>query len=215
MANILVVDDEVGIRELFSEILSDEGYTVTVAANSAEARRALRSCSPDVILLDIWMPDTDGMSLLKEWASQGPLPCPVIMMSGHANIDMAVEATKFGAYSFLEKPTSIKTLTEALRAALAAKQTMERTAALKQAASDSAEKKAAKEKTLSHTLGELVDFSLPLREARDQFERAYFTHLLEQENYSMTRVAAKAQLERTHLYRKLRQLGIEWTKEES
>ena len=161
------------------------------------------------------MPDTDGMSLLKEWASQGPLPCPVIMMSGHANIDMAVEATKFGAYSFLEKPTSIKTLTEALRAALAAKQTMERTAALKQAASDSAEKKAAKEKTLSHTLGELVDFSLPLREARDQFERAYFAHLLEQENYSMTRVAAKAQLERTHLYRKLRQLGIEWTKEES
>ena len=108
MANVLVVDDEVGIRELFSEILSDEGYTVTVAADSKEARRALLSCAPDVILLDIWMPDTDGMSLLKEWASQGPLPCPIIMMSGHANIDMAVEATKFGAYSFLEKPTSIK-----------------------------------------------------------------------------------------------------------
>lgn len=108
MANVLVVDDEVGIRELFSEILSDEGYTVTVAANSAEARLALRSCSPDVILLDIWMPDTDGMSLLKEWASQGPLPCPVIMMSGHANIDMAVEATKFGAYSFWKNRHQLK-----------------------------------------------------------------------------------------------------------
>ena len=212
MANVLVVDDEVGIRELFSEILSDEGYTVTVAANSVEARRALRSCSPDVILLDIWMPDTDGMSLLKEWASQGPLPCPVIMMSGHANIDMAVEATKFGAYSFLEKPTSIKTLTEALRAALAAKQTMERTAAAVQRSADNAEK-SKKEQSTSRSLSELIDFSLPLREARDQFERAYFSHLLEQENYSMTRVAAKAQLERTHLYRKLRQLGIEWSKE--
>lgn len=123
MANILVVDDEVGIRELFSEILSDEGYTVTCAANSAEARVAIARCEPDVVLLDIWMPDTDGMSLLKEWASQGPLPCPVIMMSGHANIDMAVEATKFGAYSFLEKPTSMKALTEALRSAIHAKQT--------------------------------------------------------------------------------------------
>ena len=214
MANVLVVDDEVGIRELFSEILSDEGYTVTVAANSVEAHRALHSCSPDVILLDIWMPDTDGMSLLKEWASQGPLPCPVIMMSGHANIDMAVEATKFGAYSFLEKPTSIKTLTEALRAALAAKQTMERTAAAVQRSADNAEK-SKKEQSTSRSLSELIDFSLPLREARDQFERAYFSHLLEQENYSMTRVAAKAQLERTHLYRKLRQLGIEWSKDES
>lgn len=215
MANVLVVDDEVGIRELFSEILSDEGYTVTVAANSVEARRALRSCSPDVILLDIWMPDTDGMSLLKEWASQGPLPCPVIMMSGHANIDMAVEATKFGAYSFLEKPTSIKTLTEALRAALAAKQTMERTAAAVQHSAASVVEKNTKGVSNPCSLGEQIDFSLPLREARDQFERAYFTHLLEQENFSMTRVAAKAQLERTHLYRKLRQLGIEWSKDES
>ena len=215
MANVLVVDDEVGIQELFSEILSDEGYTVTVAANSADARRALSSCSPDVILLDIWMPDTDGMSLLKEWASQGPLPCPIIMMSGHANIDMAVEATKFGAYSFLEKPTSIKALTEALRAALAAKQTSERTAAAVQHTDSSAIEKNVTGTSSLCSLGDQIDFSLPLREARDQFERAYFTHLLEQENYSMTRVAAKAQLERTHLYRKLRQLGIEWSKDES
>ena len=215
MANVLVVDDEVGIRELFSEILSDEGYTVTVAADSKEARRALLSCAPDVILLDIWMPDTDGMSLLKEWASQGPLPCPIIMMSGHANIDIAVEATKFGAYSFLEKPTSIKALTEALRAALAAKQTMERTAAILQKSSSAQAADKSKEESSSTSLGDQIDFSLPLREARDQFERAYFTNLLEQENHSMTRVAAKAQLERTHLYRKLRQLGIEWSKDEN
>lgn len=216
MANILVVDDEVGIRELFSEILSDEGYSVTVAANSAEARIALRSCAPDVILLDIWMPDTDGMSLLKEWASQGPLPCPVIMMSGHANIDMAVEATKFGAYSFLEKPTSIKTLTEALRAALAAKQMQAKTApAVSQNSTESESDKSVKNDTATVSLGDQIDFSLPLREARDQFERAYFAHLLQQENYSMTKVAAKAQLERTHLYRKLRQLGIEWSKDEA
>ncbi len=214
MANVLVVDDEIGIRELFSEILSDEGYTVTVAANSVEARQALRSCSPDVILLDIWMPDTDGMSLLKEWASQGPLPCPVIMMSGHANIDMAVEATKFGAYSFLEKPTSIKTLTEALRAALAAKQNMEQTVVLTRQSAPAPTEKENQPSHSSSSLVDQIDFSLPLREARDQFERAYFSNLLEQENYSMTRVATKAQLERTHLYRKLRQLGIEWSKDE-
>lgn len=209
MANILVVDDEVGIRELFSEILSDEGYTVTCAANSAEARVAIARCEPDVVLLDIWMPDTDGMSLLKEWASQGPLPCPVIMMSGHANIDMAVEATKFGAYSFLEKPTSMKALTEALRSAIHAKQT-----APQPAPAPKVEQERNESSSGLDSIKNLVDFSLPLREARDQFERLYFTHLLEQERYSMTRVAAKAQLERTHLYRKLRQLGIEWSKDE-
>ena len=214
MANVLVVDDEVGIRELFSEILSDEGYSVTVAANSEEARRALTSCKPDAILLDIWMPDTDGMSLLKEWASQGPLPCPVIMMSGHANIDMAVEATKFGAFTFLEKPTSIKTLVDTLKSALEAKQAPalpNTPAAVETEPQASAADKEAKK---LDKLRNLIDFSLPLREARDQFERAYFSYLLEKENHSMTKVAARAQLERTHLYRKLRQLGIEWTKDE-
>ena len=122
MPNILVIDDEIGIRELFSEILSDEGLTVTVAANSAEARRARQMMNFDAILLDIWMPDTDGMTLLKEWASQGELPCPIIMMSGHANIDMAVEATKFGAFTFLEKPTSMRDLIETVHNALHAGQ---------------------------------------------------------------------------------------------
>ena len=101
MARILVVDDEVGIRELLSEILYDEGHTVELAENAAQARAALRM-RPDLVLLDIWMPDTDGVSLLKEWASQGMLDMPVIMMSGHATIDTAVEATRIGAMDFLE-----------------------------------------------------------------------------------------------------------------
>ena len=213
MANILVVDDEVGIRELFSEILSDEGYNVTVAANSQEARVAIHSCHPDAVLLDIWMPDTDGMSLLKEWASQGPLPCPVIMMSGHANIDMAVEATKFGAFTFLEKPTSIKTLVDTLKAALTAKPSSVALSPSRPTQGTQPSVGESQEEKLLASLRNLIDFSLPLREARDQFERAYFSYLLEKENYSMTKVAARAQLERTHLYRKLRQLGIEWSKE--
>lgn len=217
MANILVVDDEIGIRELFSEILSDEGYSVTLAANSAEARRAVKTCDPDAILLDIWMPDTDGISLLKEWASQGPLPCPIIMMSGHANIDMAVEATKFGAFTFLEKPTSIKTLIETLHTALVARHNSEMLGSKQYAAPTQKSEIAEQENTSiqTDTLYAQIDFSLPLREARDQFERIYFLNLLEQERYSMTKVAARAQLERTHLYRKLRQLGIDWSKDEA
>ena len=101
MARILVVDDEVGIRELLSEILYDEGHGRTGRKRGASARRALRM-RPDLVLLDIWMPDTDGVSLLKEWASQGMLDMPVIMMSGHATIDTAVEATRIGAMDFLE-----------------------------------------------------------------------------------------------------------------
>jgi DNA-binding NtrC family response regulator len=110
MQQILVVDDEVGIRELLSEILSDEGYQVKLAENASEAR-ALRSRGrPDLVLLDIWMPDTDGITLLKEWASAGLLTMPVVMMSGHGTIDTAVEATRIGAYDFLEKPIALQKL---------------------------------------------------------------------------------------------------------
>src|SRR5690554_1500429 len=103
MARILVVDDEIGIRELLSEILYDEGHSVELAENAAQARAARQSFRPDLVLLDIWMPDTDGVSLLKEWAAQGLLDMPVIMMSGHATVDTAVEATRIGAVDFLEK----------------------------------------------------------------------------------------------------------------
>src|SRR3546814_5201035 len=94
MARILVVDDEVGIRELLSEILYDEGHTVELAENAAEARAARLRVRPDLVLLDIWMPDTDGVSLLKEWGSQGLLDMPVVMMSGHATVDTAVERSE-------------------------------------------------------------------------------------------------------------------------
>jgi len=108
--HILVVDDEPEIRRLVKEILEDEGYAVTSAENGEGARRALRDRRPDLILLDIWMPDLDGISLLKEWAEDEGLPCPVIMMSGHGTVETAVEATRLGAYDFLEKPLSMAKL---------------------------------------------------------------------------------------------------------
>src|ERR1700756_1887011 len=119
MANILVVDDEMGIRELLSEILSDEGHAVELAENAQQARDYRLRLEPDLVLLDIWMPDTDGVTLLKEWAAQGQLTMPVIMMSGHATIDTAVEATKIGALNFLEKPIALQKLLKAVEQGLA------------------------------------------------------------------------------------------------
>jgi len=114
MAQILVVDDEIGIRELLSEILTDEGHDVRVAENAAAARQARDEARPDLVLLDIWMPDIDGITLLKEWAAGGQLTMPVIMMSGHGTIDTAVEATKVGALDFLEKPIGMQKLLAAV-----------------------------------------------------------------------------------------------------
>ncbi|WP_439535893.1 sigma-54-dependent transcriptional regulator [Methyloversatilis sp.] len=118
MARILVVDDEMGIRELLSEILRDEGHDVTLAENAAAARTARLAARPDLVLLDIWMPDTDGITLLKEWASGGQLTMPVIMMSGHGTIDSAVEATRIGALDFLEKPIALAKLLSSVKRAL-------------------------------------------------------------------------------------------------
>jgi two-component system, NtrC family, nitrogen regulation response regulator NtrX len=110
MQQILVVDDEVGIRELLSEILRDEGYQVRLAENAGQARAQRAQARPDLVLLDIWMPDTDGITLLREWASSGLLTMPVVMMSGHGTIDTAVEATRIGAFDFLEKPIALQKL---------------------------------------------------------------------------------------------------------
>ncbi len=109
-SHVLVVDDEPDIRNLVKEILEDEHYTVATAEDGATARRALRDRRPDLVLLDIWMPDIDGITLLKEWAEEDGLPCPVIMMSGHGTVETAVEATRLGAYDFLEKPLSLAKL---------------------------------------------------------------------------------------------------------
>src|SRR3954470_15117331 len=120
---ILIVDDEIGIRELLSEILQDEGYRVSVAENAGQARSYRSRSQPSLVLLDIWMPDTDGVTLLREWAASGQLTMPVVMMSGHGTIETAVEATKIGAFDFLEKPVGLQkllgTVTRALKIALA------------------------------------------------------------------------------------------------
>src|SRR5882762_620266 len=120
MAQILVVDDEVGIRELLSEILSDEGHSVQLAENATAARSLRAQRRPDLVLLDIWMPDADGITLLKEWATGGQLTMPVIMMSGHGTIDTAVEATRIGAMDFLEKPIALQKLLATVKRALRA-----------------------------------------------------------------------------------------------
>jgi DNA-binding NtrC family response regulator len=223
MARILVVDDEVGIRELLSEILYDEGHTIELAENAAQARAARLRGRPDLVLLDIWMPDTDGVTLLKEWGSQGLLDMPVIMMSGHATIDTAVEATRIGAIDFLEKPITLQRLLKTISAGLArgrlpvaksANGTFVPVAVPSNAAPVQAEAAPIAETV---AMAEAVDQSLlgditldqPLREARDAFERVYFEYHLARENNSMTRVSEKTGLERTHLYRKLKQLGIE------
>ena len=116
--NILVVDDEVGIRELLSDILSDEGHNVRLAENAHVARDERLKLRPDLVLLDIWMPDCDGISLLKEWANAGLLTMPVIMMSGHGTIDTAIEATRLGAFDFLEKPIALQKLLKTVGAAI-------------------------------------------------------------------------------------------------
>ena len=219
MAEILVVDDEVGIRELLSEILGDEGHTVLLA-ESAQQARELRSAQPvDLVLLDIWMPDTDGVTLLREWAGNGMLTMTVIMMSGHATVDTAVEATRIGAIDFLEKPITLQKLLKAVEQGLARKPAATAHAGSNAASAQSAElsvemigSEAALAEPVAVVLApheQTFDLSQPLREARDAFEKAYFEFHLAQEGGSMTRVAEKTGLERTHLYRKLKQLGVD------
>ncbi len=216
MANILVVDDELGIRDLLQEILNDEGHSVEVAENAAQARAARLRDRPDLVLLDIWMPDTDGVTLLKEWSTTGALTMPVIMMSGHATIDTAVEATKIGALAFLEKPITLQKLLKAVEQGLARTVVRKLQAAPVAAAATTLEVALSEppaDGALQLDVGPLArqSFGLdkPLREARDEFEKAYFEYHLAKENGSMTRVAEKTGLERTHLYRKLKQLGVD------
>jgi len=204
MANkeILVVDDEIGIRELLSEILFDEGYQVHLAENAAEARAFRNKKAPDLVLLDIWMPETDGITLLKEWVAGGLLNMPVIMMSGHGTIETAVEATRIGAVDFLEKPIALQKLLDTVSKVIrqggpASKTEMQAVPILGHV--DGA-----------GNLSPMLD--LPLREAREKFESLYFNHHIQEEGGNITRVAEKAGLERTHLYRKLKQLGIKFPK---
>lgn len=219
MASILVVDDEMGIRELLNEILTDEGHSVISAQNADEARKARENLEPDLVLLDIWMPDVDGVTLLKEWANNGQLTMPVVMMSGHATIDTAVEATRIGAVNFLEKPIALQKLLKTVEQALLRAPPKDlfvvetKTTDIKADGSvqvtSRVEEFIVEEVEISQAEFNLSYIDLPLREARDLFEKAYFEYHLNQGSGSMTRVAEKTGLERTHLYRKLKALGID------
>lgn len=203
---ILVVDDEIGIRELLSEILFDEGYQVYLAENVEQARLCRQERELDLVLLDIWMPDTDGIALLKEWVDQDLLTMPVVMMSGHGTIETAVEATRIGAVDFLEKPIAMQkllsTIAKAIRDDLAKPQ----------GPVSDAQSHPVSLSIEGKSLQTSLPLDLPLREARDHFDALYFDYHLRKEVGNVARVADKVGLERTHLYRKLKQLGIKFSK---
>ena len=218
MASILVVDDEMGIRELLNEILTDEGHTVYAAESAMQARTIREQMRPDLVLLDIWMPDVDGISLLKEWSKTGQLTMPVVMMSGHATIDTAVEATRIGALNFLEKPIALQKLLKTVKKALESSPKYVEFAEEKMSAAPSSSpspKVVVSEQASQSQSGEYISgiaktyFDLPLREARDLFEKAYFEHQMIIMGGSMTKISEYTGLERTHLYRKLKALGID------
>ncbi len=244
MAKILVVDDEMGIRELLCEILEDENHEVLVAPHAAAARNIYSQTDLDLVLLDIWMPDIDGMTLLREWVSLAPLRCPVVMMSGHASIDTALEANELGAAGFLEKPITLQRLLSTVhkiisRSSLLAPSQIAASVGMESSAATATEKMidvpvkvtsfdtigAARSATTttvvaisSSSSANLSNWQLamahiqlqtPFREFREASERVYFESLLDQTHNSMTRVSEVSGLERTHLYRKLKQLGID------
>lgn len=204
---ILVVDDEIGIRELLAEILFDEGYQIALAENAEQARAFRHEHEPDLVLLDIWMPDTDGVTLLREWVEQDLLTMPVVMMSGHGTIETAVEATRIGAVDFLEKPISMQKLLATVARAI-------KEGAVRPPP------RAVVTDTLQNLVVEIdgttknfpLPLDLPLREAREHFDAIYFGYHLQMEAGNISRVAEKIGLERTHLYRKLKQLGIKFAK---
>jgi DNA-binding NtrC family response regulator len=248
MATILVVDDEIGIRELLSEILDDEGHEVLLAENAAKARLHYAQQAIDLVLLDIWMPDTDGMTLLREWASASVLRSHIVMMSGHASIDTAIEAQNLGAVGFLEKPITLHKLLGTVHKVLRkdikrfehnitpVNDTIPETSSSNQDKNinqpsgnyinnilnvNSNEPASIEAVNTLNNITELPPLSIwqealantpldtGLREFRETVERVYFNYILEREHWSMIRVAEAAGLERTHLYRKLKQLNIE------
>ena len=260
MATILVVDDEIGIRELLSEILSDEGHEIVLANNAAAARLVYNKQALDLVLLDIWMPDMDGMSLLREWTGNQSLFCPVIMMSGHASLDTAVEAQNLGAVGFLEKPITLHKLLSTVHKVLS-KGLLKKNIVLNtyinpsldtvnvnitnsivstannvkvltdaqvntstdfksdgniykhieksEVSQDKHSTTTVEPLSIWHNALSKIPLDTGLRDFREATERIYFNYVLHNEQGSMTRVAEIAGLERTHLYRKLKQLDID------
>lgn len=216
MTEILIVDDELGIRNILSEILADSGYVICTAADANEARERVAQRHFDLVLLDIWMPGTDGLTLLREWRYSGKLNFPVIVMSGHGSIDHAKRAMDDGAIDFIEKPISLKRLLSAIQDGLA------RWAALQAAKSQNTSdrkrpgRRRSNDRQPEHlpifevpAFNFTIDFNRPIRDVLIEIERAYFRIVLSHVDHSMSDLARHAGLERTHLYRKLRALGLD------
>ena len=202
MPHVLVVDDEIGIRELLKEILEDSGYRVSTASSADEAGRRLKAERPDLVLLDLSLPDRDGLSLIREWASTRNFRTPVVMLSAYGSVDNAVEATRLGASDFLEKPVALPKLLAAVKRA---------TSDVEPSPAAALSAVAASWEPAAHAHAEdwaRSAFGLPYREARTEFERAYFLNALTRERGKLQDVAARTGIERTHLYRKIRSLGL-------
>ena len=181
--NILIIDDEKDNTEIIKDILEDVNYSTRLARSAAEAKVILAANHFDLILMDVWMPGQDGISLLSEWHSEG-FDTPVVMMSGHAEPSDIVRAMKLGAVDFLKKP--LHDFLPILRNIMTREEP---------------------EQTVQHVSG--IDFSLKLKEARNIFESQYLLHHLSSNDNNIAVVAEIAGLERTTLYRKLKDLGID------
>lgn len=224
MANILIVDDELGIRNVLSEILMEAGHQVSAAEDAVAALAQISKKTFDLVLLDIWMPGMDGLKLLQKLKAEQQLTFPVIMMSGHATIESAMQAVQIGAVDFLEKPIALKKLMMAVDGA--SKKWRERTWAERQESARQAfeETRQSRSKTSKRkpaapqgklpvfTIPEYnltLDFNQPYREQLLAFERAYFLTTLAHVRHSFADLSRHTCLERTHLYRKVKQLGID------
>jgi DNA-binding NtrC family response regulator len=180
---ILIIDDEKDNTEIIKDILEDVSYSTMLARSAAEAKAVLAANDFDLILMDVWMPGQDGISLLSEWYSEG-FSTPVVMMSGHAEPSDIVRAMKLGAVDFLKKP--LHDFLPILRNIMTREEP---------------------EQAVQHVSG--IDFSLKLKEARNIFESQYLLHHLSSNDNNIAVVAEIAGLERTTLYRKLKDLGID------
>ena len=216
MATILVVDDDPGSRTVLAEILHDEGHEVIAVESAAQARISYERDRPDLVLLDIWLPEVDGITLLKEWHAGGQLTKPVIVLSAHASIAAAVEATRFGATAVLDKPVDLHKLLYSVESELsksksaAARDTLvEPSAAILERRPDPGREVPVMPVRIGLQARQVFVLDQPLREARYSFERTYFEFHLERQGGSIPGVAKKTGLERTHLYRKLKQLGLD------